>query len=80
MTSEPLAGAHEAGHACQIGMVLHRFPFPWRAITGVLLVGAQTDQMPIDEFDEHIRCNIPTAFLMTIRPAPSAERVRATIA
>lgn len=32
---------------------------------GILIVGAQTDDMPIDKFDEHIRCNIRSAFLMT---------------
>jgi NAD(P)-dependent dehydrogenase (short-subunit alcohol dehydrogenase family) len=32
---------------------------------GVLLVNAETDAFPIDKFDEHIRCNVRTAFLMT---------------
>ena len=40
---------------------------------GVQLVGAETDRMPVDKFDEHIRCNIRTAFLMTkYAPALSA--------
>jgi NAD(P)-dependent dehydrogenase (short-subunit alcohol dehydrogenase family) len=32
---------------------------------GVLLVGSETDKMPLDKFDEHLRCNVRTAFLMT---------------
>jgi NAD(P)-dependent dehydrogenase (short-subunit alcohol dehydrogenase family) len=32
---------------------------------GVLLVNAETDDMPIDKFDEQWRCNVRSAFLMT---------------
>ncbi|HEY7635982.1 MAG TPA: SDR family NAD(P)-dependent oxidoreductase [Gemmatimonadales bacterium] len=32
---------------------------------GVLLVNAETDKMPVDKFDEQIRCNVRSAFLMT---------------
>ena len=46
---------------------------------GMLLVGAQTDQMPIDKFDEHIRCNIRTAFLMTKYALPYLRKTRGNI-
>jgi NAD(P)-dependent dehydrogenase (short-subunit alcohol dehydrogenase family) len=32
---------------------------------GVLFVNAETDDMPVDKFDEHVRCNVRSAFLMT---------------
>jgi NAD(P)-dependent dehydrogenase (short-subunit alcohol dehydrogenase family) len=32
---------------------------------GVLLANAETDDMPVDVFDEHIRCNVRSAFLTT---------------
>jgi NAD(P)-dependent dehydrogenase (short-subunit alcohol dehydrogenase family) len=32
---------------------------------GILLVNAETDDFPVDLFDEHIRCNVRSAFLMT---------------
>jgi NAD(P)-dependent dehydrogenase (short-subunit alcohol dehydrogenase family) len=37
---------------------------------GVLLVASETDKMPVHKFDEHIRCNIRTAFLMTRHALP----------
>jgi NAD(P)-dependent dehydrogenase (short-subunit alcohol dehydrogenase family) len=32
---------------------------------GILLVNAETDDMPVDRFDQHVRANIRSAFLMT---------------
>ncbi len=32
---------------------------------GILVVDAKTDDTPVDKFDEHVRCNIRSAFLMT---------------
>jgi NAD(P)-dependent dehydrogenase (short-subunit alcohol dehydrogenase family) len=32
---------------------------------GVLLANAETDDFPVETFDEHVRCNIRSAFLMT---------------
>lgn len=32
---------------------------------GVLLANAETDDMPVEKFDEQVRCNVRTAFLMT---------------
>jgi NAD(P)-dependent dehydrogenase (short-subunit alcohol dehydrogenase family) len=46
---------------------------------GVLLVGAETDKMPLDKFDEHIRCNIRTAFLMTKYALPHLRRTQGNI-
>jgi NAD(P)-dependent dehydrogenase (short-subunit alcohol dehydrogenase family) len=46
---------------------------------GVLLVGAETDQMPLDKFDEHVRCNIRTAFLMTKYALPHLRKTRGNI-
>jgi NAD(P)-dependent dehydrogenase (short-subunit alcohol dehydrogenase family) len=46
---------------------------------GVLLVGAETDKMPLDKFDEHIRCNIRTAFLMTQHALPRLRETRGNI-
>jgi NAD(P)-dependent dehydrogenase (short-subunit alcohol dehydrogenase family) len=46
---------------------------------GVLLVGSETDQMPLDKFDEHIRCNIRTAFLMTKYALPHLRKTRGNI-
>ena len=46
---------------------------------GVLLVGADTDKMPLDAFDEHIRCNIRTAFLMTKYALPHLRKTRGNV-
>jgi NAD(P)-dependent dehydrogenase (short-subunit alcohol dehydrogenase family) len=46
---------------------------------GVLLVGAETDRMPIDKFDEHIRCNIRTAFLMTQCALPHLRKTKGNV-
>lgn len=46
---------------------------------GVLLVNAETDDFPTDKFDEHIRCNIRSAFLMTKFALPHLRRNRGCI-
>ena len=46
---------------------------------GVLLVGAETDKIPLDKFDEHIRCNIRTAFLMTKHALPHLRETRGNV-
>src|SRR5947207_7072060 len=46
---------------------------------GVLLVDAKTDDTPIDKFDEHIRCNIRSAFLMTKYSLPHLRKSRGNI-
>jgi NAD(P)-dependent dehydrogenase (short-subunit alcohol dehydrogenase family) len=46
---------------------------------GVLLVGAETDTTPVDKFDDHIRCNIRTAFLMTKYDLPHLRETRGNI-
>jgi NAD(P)-dependent dehydrogenase (short-subunit alcohol dehydrogenase family) len=46
---------------------------------GVQLVGAETDRMPIDKFDEHIRCNIRTAFLMTQCALPHLRKTKGNV-
>jgi len=46
---------------------------------GILIVGAQTDDMPIDKFDEHIRCNIRSAFLMTKFGLPYLRETKGNI-
>jgi NAD(P)-dependent dehydrogenase (short-subunit alcohol dehydrogenase family) len=46
---------------------------------GVLLVGAETDKMPIDKFDEHVRCNIRTAFLMTKYALPHLRETKGNV-
>src|SRR5687767_1444191 len=46
---------------------------------GVLLVGAELDKMPLDKFDEHIRCNIRTAFLMTRFALPHLRESRGNV-
>jgi NAD(P)-dependent dehydrogenase (short-subunit alcohol dehydrogenase family) len=52
---------------------------------GVLLVNAQTQDMPVDKFDEQLRCNVRAAFLMTKlagrearTPPPDRMRLRHT--
>jgi NAD(P)-dependent dehydrogenase (short-subunit alcohol dehydrogenase family) len=46
---------------------------------GVLLVNAETDDMPIDKFDEQIRCNIRSAFLMTKYALPHLRKTQGNI-
>ena len=46
---------------------------------GVLLVGAETDKMSLDQFDEHIRSNIRTAFLMTKYALPHLRKTKGNI-
>jgi NAD(P)-dependent dehydrogenase (short-subunit alcohol dehydrogenase family) len=46
---------------------------------GVLLVNAETDDMPVDKFDEQIRCNVRTAFLMTKYALPHLRESRGCI-
>jgi NAD(P)-dependent dehydrogenase (short-subunit alcohol dehydrogenase family) len=46
---------------------------------GVLLVGAETDKIPVDKFDEHIRCNVRTAFLMTKHALPHLRKTRGNV-
>jgi NAD(P)-dependent dehydrogenase (short-subunit alcohol dehydrogenase family) len=46
---------------------------------GVLLVGAETDKTPLDKFDEHLRCNIRTAFLMTKYALPHLRETKGNI-
>ena len=46
---------------------------------GILTVGAQTDDMPIDKFDDHIRCNIRSAFLMTKFALPHLRETKGNI-
>ena len=46
---------------------------------GVLLVGAMTDATPVDKFDEQIRCNIRSAFLMTKYALPHLRKSKGNI-
>ena len=46
---------------------------------GVLLVNAETDDFPVEKFDEHIRCNIRSAFLMTKFALPHLRKTRGSI-
>jgi NAD(P)-dependent dehydrogenase (short-subunit alcohol dehydrogenase family) len=46
---------------------------------GVLLVGAETDKIPVDKFDEHLRCNTRTAFLMTKYALPHLRKSKGNI-
>src|SRR5205823_6027450 len=46
---------------------------------GVLLVNAETDDMPVDKFDEHVRSNIRSAFLMTKFALPYLRKTRGCI-
>jgi NAD(P)-dependent dehydrogenase (short-subunit alcohol dehydrogenase family) len=46
---------------------------------GVLLVNAETDDFPTDKFEEHIRCNVRSAFLMTKYALPHLRRTRGCI-
>ncbi|MGH8175677.1 MAG: SDR family NAD(P)-dependent oxidoreductase [Steroidobacter sp.] len=46
---------------------------------GVLLANADTDEMPIGAFDEHVRCNVRSAFLMTKFALPHLRKSRGSI-
>ena len=46
---------------------------------GVLLVNAETDDMPIDKFDEQLRCNVRSAFLMTKYALPYLRKTRGNV-
>ena len=46
---------------------------------GVLLVNAQTDDFPIEKFDEHMSCNVRSAFLMTKFALPHLRETRGVI-
>jgi NAD(P)-dependent dehydrogenase (short-subunit alcohol dehydrogenase family) len=46
---------------------------------GVLLVNAETDDMPVDRFDEHVRCNTRSAFLMTRYALPYLRTTRGNV-
>jgi NAD(P)-dependent dehydrogenase (short-subunit alcohol dehydrogenase family) len=46
---------------------------------GVLLVNAEADDFPTEKFDEHIRCNIRSAFLMTKYALPHLKKTRGCI-
>jgi NAD(P)-dependent dehydrogenase (short-subunit alcohol dehydrogenase family) len=46
---------------------------------GVLLVGAETDKIPLDKFDEHLRCNVRTAFLMTKHALPHLRKSKGNV-
>jgi NAD(P)-dependent dehydrogenase (short-subunit alcohol dehydrogenase family) len=46
---------------------------------GVLLANAETDDMPVDKFDEQIRCNVRSAFLMTKYALPHLRERRGNV-
>jgi len=46
---------------------------------GVLLVNAETDDMPVELFDEQIRCNVRSAFLMTKYALPHLRHTRGVV-
>jgi NAD(P)-dependent dehydrogenase (short-subunit alcohol dehydrogenase family) len=46
---------------------------------GVLLANAATEELPIDKFDEQIRCNVRSAFLMTKYALPQLRKTRGNI-
>jgi NAD(P)-dependent dehydrogenase (short-subunit alcohol dehydrogenase family) len=46
---------------------------------GVLLVNAETDDITLDKFDEQVRCNIRSAFLMTKYALPHIRKRRGNI-
>jgi NAD(P)-dependent dehydrogenase (short-subunit alcohol dehydrogenase family) len=46
---------------------------------GVLLVNAETDAFPTEKFDEHVRCNVRSAFLMTKYALPHLKKTRGCI-
>jgi NAD(P)-dependent dehydrogenase (short-subunit alcohol dehydrogenase family) len=46
---------------------------------GVLLANAETDKMPVEKFDEQVRCNVRSAFLMTKYALPHLRKTRGNI-
>jgi NAD(P)-dependent dehydrogenase (short-subunit alcohol dehydrogenase family) len=46
---------------------------------GILLVAAQTDDMTPDQFDEHVRSNVRSAFLMTKYALPHLRKTKGNI-
>jgi NAD(P)-dependent dehydrogenase (short-subunit alcohol dehydrogenase family) len=46
---------------------------------GVLLANAQTEDMPVDKFDEQLRCNVRSAFLMTKFALPFLRKTRGNV-
>ena len=46
---------------------------------GVLLANADTADMPVDAFDEQIRCNVRSAFLMTRFALPHLRETRGNV-
>jgi NAD(P)-dependent dehydrogenase (short-subunit alcohol dehydrogenase family) len=46
---------------------------------GVLLANAPTDEMPIDKFDEQLRCNVRSAFLMTRYALPHLRKAKGNV-
>jgi NAD(P)-dependent dehydrogenase (short-subunit alcohol dehydrogenase family) len=46
---------------------------------GVLLVGAETDKVSLEQFDEHVRCNVRTAFVMTKHALPHLRESRGNV-
>jgi NAD(P)-dependent dehydrogenase (short-subunit alcohol dehydrogenase family) len=46
---------------------------------GILLANAETDDMPVDIFDEQIRCNVRSAFLMTKYALPHLRETHGSI-
>jgi NAD(P)-dependent dehydrogenase (short-subunit alcohol dehydrogenase family) len=46
---------------------------------GILLVNAETDDTPTDKFDEQIRCNVRSAFLMTKYALPHLRKTKGNI-
>jgi NAD(P)-dependent dehydrogenase (short-subunit alcohol dehydrogenase family) len=46
---------------------------------GVLLANAETDDMPVKVFDEQVRCNVRSAFLMTKYALPHLRKTKGNI-
>jgi NAD(P)-dependent dehydrogenase (short-subunit alcohol dehydrogenase family) len=46
---------------------------------GVLLASAQTEDMPADKFDEQMRCNVRSAFLMTKHALPHLRKTKGNV-
>lgn len=46
---------------------------------GVLVANAETDKMPVEKFDEQIRCNVRSAFLMTKHALPHLRKTRGNV-
>jgi NAD(P)-dependent dehydrogenase (short-subunit alcohol dehydrogenase family) len=46
---------------------------------GILLVNAETDAFPIEQFEQHVRCNVSSAFLMTRFALPHLRKTRGNV-